>query len=107
MVRSSRLSHLAPGNRRLIGLMQSTGFGTLEQVHVRHGDVRFDPAPVVTREIKLASEDLVPAPAGDFLLKRQHIELIEHLAQLGDGVVPLIEVKHGLPFRIFLRTAAA
>lgn len=45
--------------------------------------------------------------ADDFLLKRQVVELIEELTGLGDGIVSLIEVKHGLPFRVFLRTTAA
>lgn len=104
----SRLSQLPPGNRRLVTLMQSIGFGSIEHLPVGAGQARFEPAPLITREIKLASEDTSGSPpSGDFALRRQVVELLEQLAKLGDGVVPLIEVKHGLPFRVFIRTTTA
>jgi hypothetical protein len=38
----------------------------------------------------------------DFWLKRQTIELLETIAQLGDGEIQIIEVQHGLPFLVEL-----
>ena len=88
--------------------MQSLHFGSIENLTIRSSEPVFHPAPAIMREIKLGSED-APAHHGadDFLLKRQVVELIEELTGLGDGIVSLIEVKHGLPFRVFLRTTAA
>jgi hypothetical protein len=36
----------------------------------------------------------------DFLLKEQVVELFAYFEQVGDGVIDLIEINHGLPFRL-------
>jgi hypothetical protein len=60
----------------------------------------FDPAPRVVRKLKIGGEN-GPRPETtreDFVLKQQSLEMLEAIAQLGDGEVRAIEVKHGLAF---------
>jgi hypothetical protein len=38
--------------------------------------------------------------SSDFVLKREQIDLLEPLKRFGDGMIPSIEVKSGLPFRL-------
>ena len=67
-----------------------------------NGQPDFDPRPRLVRDRNLGSEP-APRPASpheDFLLKEQVVELFDYFDQIGDGVIDLIEVKHGLPFRL-------
>lgn len=94
-------SSLSASNQRLINLMSSIGFGRVENLLVRAGEPAFDPPPRVVRE-RLLGSDSQPRPgiAADFALRKQVAELVEALAELGDGVVQVLEIRHGLPFRI-------
>ena len=95
-------SELSAGRRRLVELMQRVNFGRIERLLVRRGEPVFDPPPHVVREIKFGGEN-GPRPEAcreDFLLKGQVRELFAQLDALGDGVVAVIEIKHGLPFKM-------
>jgi hypothetical protein len=56
----------------------------------------------IVREIKLGSTTAMcgALDTKDFLLKRAVIELFGSLAELKNGQIALLEVKHGLPFRV-------
>lgn len=97
-------SSLTPARRRLLELLQRLNFGRVEGLTVRAGQPLFDPAPCVTREVKFCADNGPRPEAGspDFTLKGQQAELFDQLDRLGDGVVQLLEVKHGLPFRMLL-----
>ncbi len=93
---------LAPARQRLVELMQRINFGQIVGLQVRHGEPLLHPRPQVIRDIKLASE---PPPRSarhgeDFLLKQQVIELFAFFDRLQNGVIDLLEVKNGLPFRL-------
>ena len=97
-------SALSPARRRLLELMQEVGFGHIENLVVRGGQPMFDPAPRVVYEVKFAAAENSPRPeraGADFRLKTQHLELFEQLDALGEATIEKIEVKHGLPFRLF------
>jgi hypothetical protein len=90
---------LSPDRQRLVRLMQTIHFGRIERLKVRDGQPLFDPMPRVLRSVKIAGKN-GPRPeiiAADFALKREMIEFFEHLDQVGDGMVLVIEVAHGLP----------
>lgn len=96
-------STLSPARRRLLELMQELGFGHIENLVVRGGQPVFHPEPRVVYEVKFGGEN-GPRPeraAADFRLKTQHLELFEQLDALGDATIEKLEVKHGLPFRLF------
>jgi hypothetical protein len=93
---------LPPAGQRLVELMQRLHFGQILDLHIRAGQPVLNPLPRLVRDRKLGSEP-TPRPASareDFLLKEQVVELFAYFEHIGDGVIDLIEVKHGLPFRL-------
>ena len=97
-------SSLPPACRRLVELMQWVNFGRLENLKIRGGQPVLNPLPRIVREIKI-SGDNGPRPESrrdDFLLKNHLTELFAHLDDLGEGTVEVLEIKHGLPFRLLI-----
>jgi len=100
---------LSPARRRLLEILQQINFGRLETLAIRNGEPVLDPMPRKVLEIKFAGEN-GPRPelkVDDFLLKRQAVELFEFFDQLQDGVIDVLEVKHGLPFRMIVTEVPA
>ncbi|MCI0629273.1 MAG: hypothetical protein L0Y44_01300 [Phycisphaerales bacterium] len=93
--------------RRLVELMRRIAFGRIERLCVINGSPTFEPMPRIVREVKLGHERTsgAIAPSVDFTLKQAVIELLAELQAIGDGVVALIEVRHGLPCRLVLEEA--
>src|SRR5262245_46602928 len=93
---------LTEPRRRLVGLMQQLNFGRIVGLVVRGREPVLDPPPRVVREHKFGGEN-GPRPernAKDFFLKSQVVELFEFLDRFGDGTIAVVEVKHGLPFKL-------
>lgn len=91
---------LSPARRQLLELLQKLHFGRIEGLVVRGGEPVLDPAPRLVKEIKFGSDNS-PHPAAaksDFALKPQHRDLFALLTAVGDGVIAVVTVKHGLPF---------
>jgi hypothetical protein len=104
MVTPKTKSELSLARRCLVELMQEVNFGQIENLLIRAGEPTFDPRPRVVREIKLCAAENGPRPeraAGDFRLKEQLVELFQRLDALGDATIECLEIKHGLPFRLF------
>ena len=100
-------SSLSNSYRQLVELMHRLNFGRIEDLLVRGGEPIFDPATKVVQKLKIGGEN-GPRPelsSEDFLLKRQTQELLEAIADLGEGTVLAIEVKHGLPFSMEIEMA--
>jgi hypothetical protein len=100
---------LSPARRRLLELMQSINFGRVENLVVRGGEPSFDPPPRVVREVKFGGDNgsRPELAASDFKLKAQVADLFRELDRIGDGYALVLEVKHGLPFRLLVAEAAA
>jgi hypothetical protein len=82
--------------------MQRLHFGQIIGLRIRAGQPILDPPPRLVRDRKLGSES-VPRPAeerANFLLKEQVVDLFDYFGEIGDGVIDLIDVRHGLPFRL-------
>jgi hypothetical protein len=106
---SYRLPHptrkaLSADRGRLLALMQSINFGHIEGLDVRSGEPILDPLPRVVRELKFGGDNAPRSERDiqDFLLKSQVVELFKEFDRLVNGRVELLEVKHGLPFRMFI-----
>jgi hypothetical protein len=96
-------SALSGPRRRLLETMQQLNFGRIENLAVHAGEPAFDPAPKIVQDIKIGGEN-GPRPElaqDDFVLKSQVAELFTHLSHLSDIAV-VIEVRHGLPFRLIV-----
>lgn len=92
---------LTTARRRLLALLQRVNFGRVEGLVVRGGEPVLDPPPRVVVEHKFAAEN-GPRPelgAGDYALKAQQADLLRLLDRVGDGVIPVLTCKHGLPFQ--------
>lgn len=100
---------LSRPRQQLLELMQRYSFCRIENLEVRGGEPVFDPAPRVIHEIKLGVESNHQADfeKSDFQLRAPIIELFEHLQQVGNGRVAVIEVRHGLPLRLLLERPLA
>src|SRR5262245_40779435 len=95
---------LSVSRRKLLELIQWIRFGTIESLPIRGGEPLMDPPPVVVREYKFGGDN-GPHPqlqAPDFLLKVQVVDLFRELDAIRDGTIAVLEVKHGLPFRMFV-----
>ena len=93
-------SSLSAAQGRLVELLQNLNFGRIEGLRVIAGEPTFEPAPRIVRKVKIGGENgprretVLP----DFWLKQQTSEMLEAIAELGEGEILSIEVKHGLPF---------
>ena len=102
-------SSLSDSHRRLVELMQRINFGRIEHLIVRDGAPVFDPAPRVIQKVKIGGEN-GPRPelsCDDFLLKKQTLELLGAISDLGEGTVLTIDVTHGLPYAVEIELVAA
>jgi hypothetical protein len=99
-----RKSELSEGRRRLVETMQRVHFGQIRNLHIRAGEPQWNDLVRVARDIKLGSrENARPElTSADFLLRDQVVELFEQLDNLKDATLEVIEVRHGLPFRLFV-----
>jgi hypothetical protein len=61
------------------------------------------------REVKFGGDNGPRAEQdkADFLLKSQLVELFAFLNDFRDGCISVLEVKHGLPFRLVIADSAA
>lgn len=100
---------LSPARRRLLELFQQVNFGRLESLTLRNCEPVIDPRPVVVREHKFGGENgpRSELATDDFLLKQQVVELFAFFDQVRDGVIEVLEIKHGLPFRMIVREVVA
>jgi len=97
-----RKSSLSPQQRWLIeDVLREHPFSQIHQLHVSKSEPLSVPAPILTCNKKLGAEPHQPVPAeSDFWLKRQVIELLDAIKELGEGVIEKIEVRHGLPWTV-------
>ncbi len=105
----SRLRELSPARRDCVLLIQSIHFGSIEGLVLRNGEPILDPEPKTVYEIKLGADTATRSEltAGNFLLKAQVVELLQYFDRIDTGTVPVIEIRHGLPFRVLLHKAVA
>lgn len=92
---------LTPDRLRLLEIIDSIGFGHVEQLSVRNGEPRFEPAPRLIQEIKIDSEPPRRPDRGntDLTLKKQFQTLFDQLDRLTDDIVD-IQIRHNLPFKL-------
>jgi hypothetical protein len=104
-----RKSSLSPRRNRLLQICQQVGFGRVESLVITDGEPAFDQPPRIVREIKFGGENgpRQELAAADFILKSQVVELVAFFDELQNGIIDVLEIKHGLPFRVFVTEAPA
>lgn len=106
---AGKKSNLGTSRQLLLQEMQRINFGRIEGLKFAAGEPVLDPRPVLVREHKFGGENGPRAElaTNDFLLKQQVVELFAFFDQLRDGEIEVLEIKHGLPFRMIVREVAA
>jgi hypothetical protein len=81
-------------------MMQQCQFGRIENMSVCDGQPILSPDVKVVRVVRLGGRSgKVKGPSTDeFELKRAVCDLLDELERLQNGMVVLLEFKHGLPF---------
>lgn len=100
----TRLSDLSGPRADLIRECQRLNFGRIETLVVEDREPRMEPPPSVVREIKLHGDN-DPRPEAvldDFELRHEAMRLLAILDEIGNGVITVLTVKHGLPFSMQL-----
>ena len=96
---------LSKSRQRLVRQLQKINFGRIERLVIKDGEPVFDPQPEAVKEIKFGGDN-GPRPESsevDFALKAQVLDLLEQIDDISNGVIDLIEIKHGLPFRMLVK----
>ncbi len=95
-------SSLSKAQSRLVELLQNQPFCRIECLKVRAGEPLFSPPPRVIQKLKMGAENgpRTESTLPDFWLKKQIIELLETIAELGEGEIRSIEIAHGLPLTV-------
>lgn len=104
MVSVATKSTLSAARRQLVERLQQLNFGRIEGLLVRGGEPVFGPTTRVVREIKFGGDNAPRAERDldDFVIKAQVVELLRLLVEIGHGRIDVLEVKHGLPFRLIV-----
>lgn len=100
---------LSVDSKHLIEFMQRVQFGRIESLHISGGQPVLDPLPRIVREIKFGSEVSPGGPAdrSNSVPKRQVQELLDLMGEIENGVIDVLEVRHGLPFRVVIAESPA
>lgn len=90
---------LRPSERRLLEIAHEVGWGTVPNIPVRNGELVLGAKVKRKRKRRLGKNDrgrCTQPLTDDSLLKEQHVELIQEIRRIKDGVVS-IEIQDGLP----------
>ena len=100
-------SSLSAARQRLVEMMQEVPFGRFRNLTIRDGDPLLSPAPVLIKEIKFGADSGPRAERDfrDFDLKSQLVELFAQFDRIKNGTIEVLELKHGLPFRMFVENS--
>jgi hypothetical protein len=90
---------LSPNRQRLISLLDSVHYGRIERLLIRDGQpVVIDDTRIIhTVKFGKASPARTSSEDRDFVLKRELVEFLAHLARVGNGFVLRIEIAGGQP----------
>lgn len=100
-----RFSDLSNPRKALVRLCQSINYGSIEGVEVRDTDPVLSPPPIVLLDIKLDNEEepRTEVELADFVLRDEVRRLMEKLGHMKNGTIERVEVRAGIPRRIFFR----
>jgi hypothetical protein len=95
-------SDLSSRPRQLVELLQEQPFCRIEALQVRGSEPDFTHPPKIIQKLKMGADNgpRQEASLQDFLLKKQVVDLLETIAELGEGEIRSIEVAHGLPLSV-------
>jgi hypothetical protein len=101
-VNEIRWSTLPPAWRRFLRWLQWIDCGQILCLGVWNGEPVLEPRPRMFRTVKFGSDRgrRDQLMASDFVLRQEHLEMIEELRRLQNGTVLTLDVLHGLPAKM-------
>lgn len=100
---------LSQSRERLVDKIQDIHFGAIENLIIKNGDPVFGPDTCVVRDRKFGKSD--PSAAFEIrespLEKEQFTQLFDELTNIDNGLVILLEIQNGLPFKIRTKECVA
>jgi hypothetical protein len=96
---------LHASEQRLIRLVHQVGYGALTNIPIQHGKPVLAARHKAIRQHRLGQPDAPgadPVLHDDFLLKKQHRDLIARLRAVRDGRIVTLEIQNGLPLQLKL-----
>jgi len=99
MVAIATLGALEPEHQRLVNLMQAVNYGRIQGVPVRAGRIVLDPPPRILCDFKPGGDNgrRPESRLGDFVLKKEVVELLDFIAGLDNATIHSMEISEGLP----------
>jgi hypothetical protein len=82
--------------------MQHYSFCCIYDLAFRNGEPILDPLPRIVWSMKFCASNgpKHKLRLNDFALKAQVVELFEYMESVGEGVISILDVQNGLPFRM-------
>ena len=98
--RPAHTSELLPAERQLLETLRTLGFGRVEHLQVRDGEIVLDPPPVIVRALKLGATQWTPVEPKEpeFELKCGAADFFGFVHSVDHGEIRALEVRRGLPF---------
>jgi hypothetical protein len=90
---------LLPSERRFLDELRRVGYGRFERLRISAGELVLSPPPLSIRTVKFGSTPLQrETRPSEFDLKKQVAEFFEHVREIEEGEIRVLEVRAGLPF---------
>ena len=90
---------LTPSHQRLLLLIRTIGFGSIEGLRVAAGQPVFDPPPLVLREVRFEPRQQGRPRTADEITTAD-LMLLAELRRVDAGTIQRIDVRYGKPFRL-------
>ena len=106
MAQIRRFLQLSPARQALIRWLQKVNFGDIRTISIQDGDPIFDQHSVAVFDLRLDRDENARPELrlADFDLPAEVRRLISLLDELKDGTIQRLEVRAGIPHRLFFES---
>lgn len=105
---SIAIEDLSASETTFITSMQRLGFGLIERLQIRCGELVLDPPPKTIQHVKFGTAATTGKPARSELALRQQIaEFFTYVREVETGEIRTLEIRHGLPFSMEIELAGS
>lgn len=102
------IEDLLPSEVAFVVAMQDLGFGIIEHLDIRGGELILDPPPATVRHVKFGTPATTgKTTSGALELRQQIAEFFTYVREVETGEIRTLEIRHGLPFSMEVELAGA
>lgn len=100
------IQDLLPSEAAFVAAMQELGFGLIEHLQIRGGELVLNPPPATVRHVKFGSPPTTGKTSGSTSeLRQQLAEFFAYVREVDSGEIRSLEIRHGLPFAMEIELA--